>query len=297
MRTRASRDTSPRYATQLRIMQPEQSTSATERAWTRCRTAHLYGQGRRRRLPLSERVIAPTQRQRRPPVLDWASSASPREDMRALMRTACSRNWPTSVSVARALPWSPAHWMRFAKLSSTERLRSAFTLPTKLLPVQRSPRLHHTSQQVMTPRPAKLQPMDAKQQQRRQQPPAHHHLSQNRPTRHDHRPKYDGVARRADSCSPTPSFMRHRVRRRWREWERICASGQVLSWIRHGVRVKFKHGTRPKPFNHGIYMLDATPAQLEFLNSELPRFEACGAWERSDNPRYVSRMFLVPKPA
>jgi hypothetical protein len=43
-------------------------------------------------------------------------------------------------------------------------------------------------------------------------------------------------------------------------------------------------------------MLDATPAQLEFLNSELPRFEACGAWERSDNLRYVSRMFLVPKP-
>jgi hypothetical protein len=65
---------------------------------------------------------------------------------------------------------------------------------------------------------------------------------------------------------------------------------------RHGVRVKFKHGVRPKPFNHGISMLDATPAQLEFLNSELPRFEACGAWKRSDNPRYVSRMLLVPKP-
>jgi hypothetical protein len=43
-------------------------------------------------------------------------------------------------------------------------------------------------------------------------------------------------------------------------------------------------------------MLDATPAQREFLKSELPRFEACRAWERSDNPRYVSRMFLVPKP-
>jgi hypothetical protein len=90
--------------------------------------------------------------------------------------------------------------------------------------------------------------------------------------------------------------MRHRVRRRWREWERIGASGQVLSWIRHGVRVRFKHGTRPKPFNHGISMLDATKAQLEFLDSELPRFEACGAWERSDSPRYVSRIFLVPKP-
>jgi hypothetical protein len=43
-------------------------------------------------------------------------------------------------------------------------------------------------------------------------------------------------------------------------------------------------------------MLDATLAQLEFLDSELPRFEACGAWERAHNSRYVSHMFLVPKP-
>jgi hypothetical protein len=43
-------------------------------------------------------------------------------------------------------------------------------------------------------------------------------------------------------------------------------------------------------------MQDATRAQLEFLDSELPRFEGCGAWERSHIPRYVSRMFLVPKP-
>jgi hypothetical protein len=90
--------------------------------------------------------------------------------------------------------------------------------------------------------------------------------------------------------------MRHRVRRRWREWERIGASGQVLNWIRHGVRVKFKRGIRPRPFNHGTSMQDATPAQLEFLDSELPRFEACGAWESSHNPRYFSRMCLVPKP-
>jgi hypothetical protein len=53
--------------------------------------------------------------------------------------------------------------MRFAKLSSTERLKSAFTLPAKLLPVQRSPRSPQTSQKVMTPRPAELQPTDAKQ--------------------------------------------------------------------------------------------------------------------------------------
>jgi hypothetical protein len=43
-------------------------------------------------------------------------------------------------------------------------------------------------------------------------------------------------------------------------------------------------------------MHDATPTQLKFLATELPRFEPCGAWERSHNPRYVSRMFLVSKP-
>jgi hypothetical protein len=79
-------------------------------------------------------------------------------------------------------------------------------------------------------------------------------------------------------------------------WEHIGASGQFLNWVRHGVLVKFKHGTCPRPFNHGISMLDATQGHLEFLNSELPCFEACGAWEGSHNPRYVSRMFLVPKP-
>jgi hypothetical protein len=44
-------------------------------------------------------------------------------------------------------------------------------------------------------------------------------------------------------------------------------------------------------------MHDATTTQLEFLDTELPRFEACGAWERSHNPRYVSiMMFLVLNP-
>jgi hypothetical protein len=89
--------------------------------------------------------------------------------------------------------------------------------------------------------------------------------------------------------------MRDRVRCKWREWERIGASGQVQNWIRHGVRVKFKRGERPRPFNHGTSMMDAIPTQLEFLDSDLTRFEACGAWERSHNPRYVARMFLVPK--
>jgi hypothetical protein len=43
-------------------------------------------------------------------------------------------------------------------------------------------------------------------------------------------------------------------------------------------------------------MKDATQPQVDFLATELPRFEACRAWERAYNTRYVSRMFLVPKP-
>jgi hypothetical protein len=43
-------------------------------------------------------------------------------------------------------------------------------------------------------------------------------------------------------------------------------------------------------------MKDATQPQLDFLATELPRFEVCKAWERAHNTRYVSRMFLVPKP-
>jgi hypothetical protein len=43
-------------------------------------------------------------------------------------------------------------------------------------------------------------------------------------------------------------------------------------------------------------MKDATQPQLDFIATELPRFEACGVWEDGYNTRYVCRMFLVPKP-
>eukprot|EP00873_Tetraselmis_striata_P017361 jgi/Tetstr1/437625/TSEL_026292.t1 len=43
-------------------------------------------------------------------------------------------------------------------------------------------------------------------------------------------------------------------------------------------------------------MRDATQAQLDFMATELPRFEAIGAWERGHCDKWVSGMFLVPKP-
>jgi hypothetical protein len=211
------------------------------------------------------------------------------------MRTAFSPSWPTSVSVARAPPRSPGHGMRFAKFSWIARLKSSYTPQARTLQAQRSPRLPRTSLSALTHEPGKQPPTDAKQRQQQQQPRAQP-PPRSQATPHDPHPKNDCVARRADSCSPSSPFMRHRVRRRWREWERIGARGKVLSWICHGVRVKFKHGARPRPFNHGTSILDVTQAQLDFLDAELPCFEACRAWERSHNPRYVSRIFLVPKP-
>eukprot|EP00873_Tetraselmis_striata_P009546 jgi/Tetstr1/429810/TSEL_019677.t1 len=43
-------------------------------------------------------------------------------------------------------------------------------------------------------------------------------------------------------------------------------------------------------------MQDATPAQLTFLEGELARFVESGAWEFGTCRKWVSRLFLVPKP-
>jgi hypothetical protein len=79
--------------------------------------------------------------------------------------------------------------------------------------------------------------------------------------------------------------MRHRVRLRWREWEHIGASGQVVNWIRNGVWVKFKNALRPKPFNQRVSMKDTTQPQLDLIFAELPRFEGCGPREHAYNTR------------
>jgi hypothetical protein len=43
-------------------------------------------------------------------------------------------------------------------------------------------------------------------------------------------------------------------------------------------------------------LLDATPAQVEFVDRELTSFVQAGAWEPSTCTNYVSRLFIVPKP-
>jgi hypothetical protein len=105
----------------------------------------------------------------------------------------------------------------------------------------------------------------------------------------------EGVHRRADSCDPNSSFLRHRVRRRWRSWEDIGASGPILDWIRHGIKLPFRHGRPPPAFHQGVSLWDATPEQLAFLDQELARFLKEGHWEDGVSSQWVSRCFLVPK--
>eukprot|EP00873_Tetraselmis_striata_P015296 jgi/Tetstr1/435560/TSEL_024463.t1 len=54
--------------------------------------------------------------------------------------------------------------------------------------------------------------------------------------------------------------------------------------IRNGVRISFKNGP-PAPFNQGVSMEDATPDQLRFMDEELARFLASGAWEKGHGLR------------
>eukprot|EP00873_Tetraselmis_striata_P046628 jgi/Tetstr1/466892/TSEL_011347.t1 len=104
-----------------------------------------------------------------------------------------------------------------------------------------------------------------------------------------------GSGSRADSCTPESDYMRHRMRRSWQAWADLGVGRQVVDMIRNGVCIPFKNGP-PAPFNQGVSMEDATPDQLRFMDDELARFLASGAWEEGHCSQWVSRLFLVPKP-
>jgi hypothetical protein len=65
--------------------------------------------------------------------------------------------------------------------------------------------------------------------------------------------------------------------------------------VNPGWSIKFKSNRPPPPFNQGVSVLDATPAQLELVNRELAHLVQAGACEPSTCTDYVFRLFLVPK--
>ena len=108
----------------------------------------------------------------------------------------------------------------------------------------------------------------------------------------------DGVDRRPKSAvSPHFDSTRHTVRAEWLKWRDLGASGQVLEWIRHGVAVPWLTGAPPPPFNQGVSCRGLPRDQTLFLHEEIERLTLSGVLRPVEYSRWVSRAFLVPKPA
>ncbi|KAK3284158.1 hypothetical protein CYMTET_8181 [Cymbomonas tetramitiformis] len=77
--------------------------------------------------------------------------------------------------------------------------------------------------------------------------------------------------------------------------ERSTGPSEVMQWITHGVKLRWKRGP-PPPFDHGVSLRDATRQQQVWLDAEKERLLENGAWTRATRRSHVSRAFLVPKP-
>ena len=96
---------------------------------------------------------------------------------------------------------------------------------------------------------------------------------------------------------PEPLYLR--LRRRLPAWRAAGASPQVLEWISQGARCEWI-ASPPPPFDHGVSCsgpTGITPQQSEFLEKEIARCCATGAWEEApiDERTHISRVHLVPK--
>eukprot|EP01050_Picozoa_sp_SAG11_P022915 SAG11_NODE_4458_length_1888_cov_1.441587_1_plen_84_part_00 len=74
-------------------------------------------------------------------------------------------------------------------------------------------------------------------------------------------------------------MLRHRLRRRLRQWKARGASRTVQGWIRSDVNLEEQWGPkgRPLPFNQGISLTELDPEEQAFLDQEIERLFASGA--------------------
>ena len=70
---------------------------------------------------------------------------------------------------------------------------------------------------------------------------------------------------------------------------------RVLQWLQHGFRLPWVRGPPPR-FHEGESCTSATPDEQAFLAKETARLTSLGAWEDTTDDRFVSKVFLVPKP-
>ena len=91
-----------------------------------------------------------------------------------------------------------------------------------------------------------------------------------------------------------PAPLSQSIRSRYGAWKAAGASSEVLSWIKFGVRCKWKRKP-PSKFHQGASLTDRTPSQDTFWIKEKERLQAAGAWTTGGKGDYVSKAFLVPK--
>ena len=76
------------------------------------------------------------------------------------------------------------------------------------------------------------------------------------------------------------------------QWVNIDASLTVIDWIRNGIRIPFSDPLVPFHFRNRAF----SPAEVNFIDSEIVRLLHCGAIELcSTPPRYISPLHCVPK--
>jgi hypothetical protein len=70
----------------------------------------------------------------------------------------------------------------------------------------------------------------------------------------------------------------------------------VLGWLREGVNLErqWTNGP-PRPFNQGVSLKEVDGEEQAWLDVELARLLASGAWEPAECTKYISKAFLVPK--
>ena len=96
-------------------------------------------------------------------------------------------------------------------------------------------------------------------------------------------------------ASSEEGFLWVKVRKRWKEWKCSGATERVLRWVSRGVPCYWKAGA-PAPWNMGQSMMDASPAEVDWVEREASRCVNSGAWREVNSLQYCSRVFLVPKP-
>jgi hypothetical protein len=80
-----------------------------------------------------------------------------------------------------------------------------------------------------------------------------------------------------------------------RNWCLRGAGRDVMRWLREGVKMDWL-SKPPPPFHQGDSLTNLSKEEETFVKKEIPRCLSSGAWVETQDDRWVSKAFLVPKP-